>query len=451
MKKRNIFLFPLFFAIFAAVLIGGGCDIFEKDTAELSYTNPIKIGLLSPLGDFYAWAESINLAAFLAAEEINNAGGLTISGVNHDIELVIRDTSGSTSKGLAAIEDLYNEGVRIILGPSYSSVGLGDDTVYGSGHQNDGVFDFAIENHMIILSYSATSADITSLTDSSLVWRTCPSDALQGEAAADYAYALGKRNASVTYIDDAWGRGLDSSFSTAFAAKAGAAMHERISIGETYDEYSDYTSIITSLFPNTDADLVFLVTFPNQGARIINDIISGGHLAPFGGSPPLFFGNDGIKSNDFLVNGNSAIIEGMYGTVPGSGPGYSTFLTNFRTRFDFDPDSFSEFAYDGVYVLAYAIQNAQPTSFTDTTELDKIAAKLATVANDDSGETVISVNEFAAGKAAIGNDGSGDINYEGVSGSIEFDANGDPASGIYDIWKIVDNAYVTQTTVTVTP
>jgi len=48
--------------------------------------------------------------------------------------------------------------------------------------------------------------------------------------------------------------------------------------------------------------------------------------------------------------------------------------------------------------------------------------------------TEINVNEFAKAKTILP---SGEINYKGVSGNIDFDENGDIKSGYYELWEVV--------------
>ena len=55
------------------------------------------------------------------------------------------------------------------------------------------------------------------------------------------------------------------------------------------------------------------------------------------------------------------------------------------------------------------------------------------------------INDFAAIKALI--EAGTDFDYDGASGKIDFDENGDVTSGTYEIWKIENSEFVTVTTV----
>ena len=84
--------------------------------------------------------------------------------------------------------------------------------------------------------------------------------------------------------------------------------------------------------------------------------------------------------------------------------------------------------YDIAFVVALAIEKA------GAADRSKIGAALREVANAPG--MVIRPGEWAKAKEAIA--AGEDINYEGASGAIEFDANGDVA-GIYALNVVGDD------------
>ncbi|MCP4134946.1 MAG: ABC transporter substrate-binding protein [bacterium] len=450
-KKRG---FPILVIICFITVLFSACDMFEVDKAEKTYTNPIKFALLSPLGDGTAWAESINYAVVMAAEEINSAGGITIGSTDYQVQVVIMNTAGSAATGLEEIQKFYNDGGRIVIGPSYSSTTLGTNATYDANNI-DGVADFAIKNNVIIMSYSATSAYISTLNTSAgdldtnkMVWRTCPSDKMQAYVGAKYLsdnFASRDVYGSL-YRNDLWGSGLDYWFNHYFTdGSLGGSLYasKQIAYDSELGSSDDYNSILDTLFlpSDTNIELVYLSVFDYQATKISNDIVSGNHLSAYGGSPPMFFGNDGIYTDDFLANGNQAILEGMYGTSPQpdtSDTYYQRFITNYENRFGFNPDSYAEYGYDATYVLAYAIQRAQVVPNSDA-NTQAIALLIDDVANDSSG-TKVYVDQFSTGKSLLQN--SQEIDYYGASGDVEFDDTGDRKNGSYVIWKIENQSFV---------
>jgi branched-chain amino acid transport system substrate-binding protein len=80
-----------------------------------------------------------------------------------------------------------------------------------------------------------------------------------------------------------------------------------------------------------------------------------------------------------------------------------------------------------------------------------LLALAAEQAKNDSGEAIAAnmiavstggekVDNFADGLAAI--KAGKDVDYEGFSGPIEFDANGDPTGASIGIWKYADGSGV---------
>src|SRR5687767_1358745 len=90
-------------------LSGAGCD--DPPPPD---PNAIVIGALLPFtGDQAASGINLELAALLAAEQINDLGGVG----GRPIRIVSRDTHTDLDRGRAALEDLLNEGAVAILGP----------------------------------------------------------------------------------------------------------------------------------------------------------------------------------------------------------------------------------------------------------------------------------------------------------------------------------------------
>jgi ABC-type branched-subunit amino acid transport system substrate-binding protein len=75
----------------------------------------------------------------------------------------------------------------------------------------------------------------------------------------------------------------------------------------------------------------------------------------------------------------------------------------------------------------------------------EVAKMMRLVANDNDGATLINVGEFTKAAAILAK--GGNINYEGASGSLEFNDTGDVTAGTYIIWKIKDGKFVEANTI----
>ena len=292
---------------------------------------------------------------------------------------------------------------------------------------------------MLVVSHSATSPQISHLQDNNLVWRTAPSDAFQGRIGADFVFnRFNKKTVGILFSTNAYATDLSGIFRNAFEEMAGNnSILSFVAYPEilNYDAY-DFTPHLDELFAGKP-DAIYFTSFTSDAIKMTNDIFEGGYLSDE--YRPLFFSNDGAFGADFIFNGNPEILEGMTGTQPTGAvndPNFILFSKNFINRFGFDPVPFNEHVYDAVYLIAYAILKSGSTT------PQNIASELRNVSGGDPEVqgTIINVNEFE--KARIIIESGGIINYNGASGLIDFDANGDPSTGTYKIWKIVNGEVV---------
>lgn len=402
------------------VLQLGSCSDSTNNTSSSS--NTIKIGLLMPFsGTLVCTGNYEKAAAELAVKEINQVGIF-----DKQIELVAEDDETDPDKGVAAAQRLLQSGVSAIIGSAASSVTI------------KAAEQVSIPNKILQISPSSTSSLVTTVSDSGFLWRTAPSDIYQGRIAASYATGtLGMTTAGVIYMDNEYGQGLAASFKAEFE-KAGGTVLNSVSypaLSGTDVALHDFSSAVSTVMSGSP-QLVYLVSYYLDGAKItlaMKQYLTAAYK-------PRLIGVDGNYGSVFIANADADVIEGMVGTTP-SPPledvNYKTFSVNYKALFGIDPPIYTANVYDAVYLIAYAMLQA------DSSVSQDIASKLLEVSKD--GETV-NVAQFAEGKTKIA--AGTDINYEGASGKVDFDGNGDITSGSYLIWKISNNEYVSDTTVT---
>ena len=88
-------------------------------------------------------------------------------------------------------------------------------------------------------------------------------------------------------------------------------------------------------------------------------------------------------------------------------------------------------------MLALAIEQG------GSTDADVIVSQLRDVSLSGA---AVNVADFARAKTLIDNDL--DIDYEGASGSIDFDAHGDVTSGTFRVWQVQNAAFADVITIT---
>ncbi len=372
---------------------------------------PIKIGGLFPLtGPLSPYGKEIVKGAKLAVQQINELGGV----LGRPLELVVRDTATSPDVGRDAAAKLIEiDGVVAIVGALASGVTLAVSSV-------------TIPARVPLISPSSTSPAITELEDNDFVFRTCPSDALQGVVQARLARNLGYKKVAIIFVNNAYGRGLAEVFKANFEDEDHA-----VTAMIPYEENKpSYRGEVEQALAG-DPDVINLIGYPIDGNKIIIEALEQGYEGEF-----LF--PDGMKGEGVTPGPacpaegpcDEQYLEGSFGTAPGA------LVVAARAAFEADYESifgpsgipFRAEAYDAVVLIALAIAAAGEASGP------AIQAKLREVANPPGIEVTYGELDKAFALLAEGKD----INYQGVSGPITWDENGDVAEGAIEIWAVKD-------------
>ena len=153
----------------------------------------------------------MKLAAELAAEEINAAGGIN----GRPIELVARDDYADPDSAVFIANDLYEADVTAVVGHLFSGPTLAAAPVYNGGL-----------DPVVAISPSSSSPEVSTAGD--YTFRVCPSDLAHGAALAQWTYQrLGYRRGAVLYLNDQYGRGIRQTFVQEFSRLGGEAPVDR--------------------------------------------------------------------------------------------------------------------------------------------------------------------------------------------------------------------------------
>ena len=388
----------------------GAISAVALATSLSALAAPLKIGVLVPLiGDLQSYGEPALKAAQLAAKEINSAGGV----LGEDVTISSGDTQTSPQPGVAAAQKLVNiEGVNAILGALSSGVTI---PVAQSVSKPEQVPQ---------ISSASTSPVITSLNDGDFLFRTVPSDAFQGVALSEVTQEKGYENVSIIYINNDYGKGLAEAFTQAFE-KAGGTVSASVAYEQGQAAYRGELQQAA----NDDAEALVLVGYPENGQTILRQSLEGGFFRNF-----VF--TDGMKAPELVDNLGAQYLEGSVGTVPqarADSPGAQHFSSAYESEYgSLPPKPYLDTAYDAFYLLSLAAQAA------GTTDSVAIRDQLRAVANPPGeqvgpGEFEKAVKLLEAGK---------EIDYQGASGSVNFDDNGD-VPGTFGEWTFKDGKVVT--------
>lgn len=295
---------------------------------------PIKIGLIYPLSGPIAYdGQSVTNGAKLAAEEINNKGGL-LGG--RKIELIIEDGQGMPAQSLAAAEKLINrDKVVALMGCYRSSASLA-------------VQPIAEKNKIPMMSVVSSAPKLTE-SGFKYYFRNTPKEAMLVDVAARYLITkLGIKKVSFLGPNDEWGRAGLEGWTEMIKKHGGQVVTADLFMtGET--NYQPYLTKIKSIKP--DAMAVQAETL--DGSMIFKQAKEMGLDITKIGSGPM-------ASQKFMELAKDAS-EGIYSILPWvhtyDTPENKAFTENYAKRFPDRgiPDKYGAAGYDGIYVFAAAI------------------------------------------------------------------------------------------------
>jgi branched-chain amino acid transport system substrate-binding protein len=340
----------------------------------------IRIGLLAPFsGPNAATAGQATLnSANLAIAEINEAGGLLVGGRHYLVELVPEDDGGTRETAVAAAQRLINqENVVAIIGPPYSGTTLA-------------VAPIANEARIPLITPTATNPDIT--PGLPYVFRATFDDTFQAIALAHFiSQGLAANHVAVLYdVSNDYSRGLAETFHHAFSERQGEIVAFETYTADTSDDFTGQLERIAQ----SQAEVLFLPNFTDH-------VLRQGQQAKAMGLNLTFIGGDSWNGERLSAQGDfvGAFFSGNY-CRDLSNETIRRFVEKFETTYGQVPDGMVALTYDAFGLLFAAIE--AENSF----EPDNIK------------------------------DGLYNISYNGITGTITFDPNGNPDNKSVPIWKI---------------
>ena len=336
----------------------------------------------------------------LGADDVNAAG----AGISVDV--TYRDSGDTTTDtATVSVTDLLSQNVSAIIGAASSGV-------------SKTVIDQIVAAGVIQFSPANTSADFTNYNDNGLYWRTAPSDVLQGEVLGNLIAEDGNATLGMIVLNDSYGTGLAKFTKEAFEAAGGEVVAEAL-FNEGDSSFDAQISEVTAANP----DAIALITFDQ--AKIITPALVGSGYP----GDKLYFVDGNLS--DYSADFAPGLVAGSKGTLPGLDTGT---LGDFTDRLlEIDPElndfSYAAESYDALVLIALAAYAANSVEGTD------IASYLQQVSGGSGdGEKV---DSFAAGAELLAE--GNQIDYDGPSGPITFDENGDPTEATIGIFQYLDD------------
>ena len=364
-RRRLVIASILVLALVLALFAVAGCGSdSEGDTGTTGA--PFKIGVAGPMtGQYATYGQSHKAGAEIAMEELNAAGGVN----GGDVSLAIGDDLGDPKEAVLVAQKYIDDTELVVVdGHQFS----GATIAAGGKYETAG---------LTMISPSATNPDITDL--GAYIWRICMTDAVQGEGLANYSVTtLSKQKIAIMYDNSDYGRGLADAYDEAVKAAGGTVVgKEQYAAGDT-----DFKAQLTKL-KAAGPELLFLSGYYPEGSKIAQQ-------AKELGMDVQLLGSDGYASDELPKLGGAAV-EGMlvstFFDYSSADPAVQKFVEAYKAKFEgANPDWFAANSYDVCMLAAKAAENAGS-------------------------------NDRTAINDALGTIGS----YQGISGEIKFDENGD--------------------------
>lgn len=322
-------------ALAASVVLSACSSGASTEDVDYDARETIKVGsVFAQSGEVSAYGLPQTQALQLAAEEINANGGID----GKEIELVEYDYGSEDSEAATITTRLATEDqVSIIVGPDVSGASVA-------------ALQIANQNGVPLLSPSASLDSFTESNDGEVVpygWRIAYPDSYQGDALAEFAsQELGASTAAVLGDNSSdYAVGLVNRFTESFDGEVVA--NENFTAGET-----DFSAVLTSL-RDKDFDILFIPGYYEEAGPIIKQAREMGIEQPILG--PDGFGNEALYELAGQANLNDVYYTTQFSALSG-GEKVENFMNNFSEKFGKEADMFAAMAYDGLYVIADAIE-----------------------------------------------------------------------------------------------
>ncbi|HEX8884354.1 MAG TPA: branched-chain amino acid ABC transporter substrate-binding protein [Noviherbaspirillum sp.] len=339
-------------------------------SAALAQETVVRLGHVAPMsGEQSHYGRDNANGAILAIEDLN-ARGITIGGKKVRFELQNEDDAADPKQATAVAYKLVDARVNGVIGHFNSGTSIPASRIY---------HDARIPQ----ITATATNPKYTH-QGYDTTFRLVANDSQLGGKLGRYAIeTLKARNIAV--IDDrtAYGQGVSSEF-----IKGARAALPGVQISQEYttDKATDFTALLTTI-KGKHPDIIFFGGTDNVGGPMLRQMKQLRINAKFMGSDAICTTGLPELAGDALIDNQVICLEA--GVSETGEKSMAQFNERYRKRFHMDVRQYAPYVYDAVMTMATAMQKA------------------------DSAEPAKYLPELAR------------ISYDGITGPIAFDANGD--------------------------
>lgn len=356
----------------------------------------IKIGVFEPTTGENGGGGMQEVLGMRYANQVNPT--VDINGTTYNIELVEVDNQSDKTAAVTAALSLISSGVVAVLGS------------YGSGVSIAAGQTFA-DAQVPAIGASCTNPQVTLGND--FYFRTCFLDPFQGTVMASYAIEQGYTKAAlVSQNGDDYSTGLAAFFQQAFEGMGGTIV-----ANETYQtNESDFNAILTSI-KAANPDCIFAPSSIATATLLLPQAQANGITAQIIASDTW--------ENETIIAAAGTAAEGValstfFDEHDETNPVAKEFVTGFKAYLNGNPENLTlNGGSDGVAAVSALGYDAYMSVYEALKALDG-AQTLDSVALRDALKTV---------------------SFNGVTGAISFDENGDAVKNVAYIKQIKDGKF----------
>ena len=303
--------------------------------------NVITLGMIGPLtGSVAVYGTHIANGVDLAVEEINAAGGVTLSDGTYQLAVERKDDQGDTTECVNAMNALISEGIQLVVGSATSGC-------------TSAITSIANSEGVVLITRSGTADSLTTQMD--YVFRTCFRDSFQGQLAAQYAADKGYTKVGIVYCSaDTYSSGLRDAFVSACADKGiDIVAEESVATMTEVDYTNQFNQMVAA-----GAELVFTPFYYD---------VMGPYLIPQArsvGFDGILLGGDGVDNTETTIPDgadlsayNNVMFINHYSTELATSDVSAKFVESYEAKYGESPNNFDALAYDAVYVLKDAMES----------------------------------------------------------------------------------------------
>ncbi len=394
MKLKKILSFGLAATMVASLAACGGSGSGASAGGSSSGGDVIKIGVFEPTTGENGGGGYQEVLGIRYANETHKT--VKIGDKEYTIELVEVDNKSDKTEAVNAANKLMGEKVSVVLGSYGSGVSIAAGQIFADAK-------------VPAIGCSCTNPQVTQGNE--YYFRVCFLDPFQGTVMANYAMQNGYKSAAIlTQLGDDYSSGLGSYFKTAFEELGGTIVDEE----QFQTNQTDFKAVLTNI-KAANPDVIFAPSSITTAPLIIKQ-------ARELGIESLMAAGDTWENSTIIDNAGAdaegAVLSTFFDEAEPANAEAESFITGFKeylkknNQSDIIP-AVSALGYDA-YLAAYnAIEAAQSTD----------------------GEAI---------KEALKG-----VSYDGVTGAISFNEEGDANKDMAFIKTIKDGKFQFLTTTTI--